>query len=354
MHGGDDGRNARNVPGANLCSKWTRKHVSCVLLLKRASLLLAALLQGFPLCRFAVVSPGLASPLAVISVWCPGALALLGAPDAVSGASAAVSGMVKYVGITPVGSPTNHAAEPMGLPFKYRITVTNPGVDVEKNYFNCVPLPPGLNINTNLGQAGYITGTPASAGIYAVTLVAGNANYPTPATLPATIVIYPPNAPPLILSQPSDLSVLPGSTAAFTVGAEGSWPLTYGWLRNGLPLAGRSDPTLTLTNVNSAMAGDYQAFVTNSFGSVTSLVARLTLRDAFAIDMRLGQAASGSDGFHFVVTGPIYTNYVIWRSLNLLDWLPIRTNFVIDGYLDVADPNPPAASAYYRASLAAP
>jgi hypothetical protein len=321
---------------------------------KRAPLILAALLQVLPLGRLASVRPGAAPPLATVVAWCAVAVAFLGAPDAVSGASAAVSGMVKYVGTTPVGSPTNYAAAPIGQPFKYRITVSNPGVDVDKNYFNCVPLPPGLNINTNLGQAGYIIGTPASAGIYAVTLVAGNANYPTPATLPATIVIYPPNAPPVIISQPSAQSVLPGGTATFAVAAEGSWPLSYGWLRNGVWLPGRTNATLTLTNAGAAMAGDYRAVVTNSFGSVSSVVARLTLRDAFQIEVRLEQATSGSGAFHFVVTGPIYTNYVVWRSLDLRGWLPIRTNFVVDGYLDFADPNPPAGSASYRASLQAP
>ena len=50
-------------------------------------------------------------------------------------------------------------AEPTGLPFKYRITVTNPGTDFDKNYFDCVPLPPGLN-----GRLAFLPGRPARPG----------------------------------------------------------------------------------------------------------------------------------------------------------------------------------------------
>src|SRR5882672_5241586 len=140
------------------------------MLVKCASLALAALLQMAPLCRVAVVTQ-VASPscLAIVFTWLAGAAVLLGGYDAVSGASAAISGLVKYSGTTPVGAPTNYVVEPPGDSFKYRITVSSPGVDVDKNYFNCIPLPPGLTINTNAGAAGYITGTPTEVGAYDVT-----------------------------------------------------------------------------------------------------------------------------------------------------------------------------------------
>src|SRR5262245_48613085 len=184
--------------------------------MRLASLILAAFLQARPIClgagRNRLTGPPRA---AVIFAWLAGAVALLGTYDAVSGASAAVSGLVKYVGTAPVGSPTNDVFEPVSQPFKYRITVTNQGTDIANNYFNCVPLPPGLTINTNLGSAGYITGTPTTVGSYTVTLVAGNANYPTPATLPARILIYQPNAPPVMANQPQNQNIMVGSNVTF-------------------------------------------------------------------------------------------------------------------------------------------
>lgn len=272
--------------------------------------------------------------------------------DSVSGASSTIAGLVKYVGTTPVGSPTFFVTEPLGQPFKYRITVSNPGVDVAKNYFDCVPLPPGLAINTSPGAAGYITGIPTVSGTYQVTLVAGNLNYPSPVTAPATLVFYTPNMAPLITNTPLSRSVVAGDNTAFLVGADGSQPMTCQWLFNGAELAGRTSFSLALTNVTTDLSGDYQARLSNAFGSVTSAVARLTVREPFRIDLRLGQAGTVGDAFTFVATGPIYTNYVVWRSIDFQDWTPVRTNWVIDGYLKFTDPAGLGdAQRFYRVTL---
>ena len=319
----------------------------------RASLVLAVLLRVCGLCRVPVTGPAFAPARAPFALtWIAGAIVLLGSYDAVSGASASVSGAVKYSGSTPVGSPITYIVEPLGQTFKYRITVTNPGVDFQQNYFNCVPLPPGLTINTNLGAAGYITGIPTVAGTYAVTLVAGNLNYSTPATLPATFVLFPPNAPPAITNQPAGQSVLSGSNVTFSFGATGSLPMGCQWRLGGENLIGEVSTNLTITNVTAAAAGDYQVVLTNTFGSVTSAVARLTLREPFLINLVLSNAVMTNDTFRFQVAGPIYTNYVIWRSTDLRAWTPIRTNWVMDGYLEFNDPGAAArSSGFYRVSL---
>jgi uncharacterized repeat protein (TIGR01451 family) len=320
---------------------------------KLASITLAAFLQIGPMGRRGKCNQFSPRPrTTIIFAWITGAIGLLGNYDAVSGASAAVSGLVKYVGSTPVGTPTNYVQEPIGEPFKYRITVTNPGTDVANNYFNCIPLPPGLTINTNPGAAGYITGTPSATGRYSVTLLAGNLNYPTPATLPATILIYRPNAPPLITNQPVNKSVPVGTNVTFTVGADGTPPLTYEWLRNSVILAGRTGAVLRITNVVSSDAGNYQAIVANAFGRATSAVARLTIREPFLLQLRLADPTLSNNVFRFQVTGPINTNYVVSRSTDLTNWFALQTNWVVDGILQFADTNaPPSSSQFYRASV---
>jgi len=321
---------------------------------KIASLFLAAVLQMLPICRVAVVSQVAApSTWALVMTWVAGAAALLGSYDAVSGASAGVSGLVKYSGSTPVGLPTFDVAEPMGESFRYRITVSNPGTDFAKNYFNCIPLPPGLTINTNLGGSGYISGTPKAEGTYVVTLVAGNLNFPTPATAQATITIYLPNAPPVINTPPRDQSVLVGSNAIFRAEVSGTPPLTFQWRRSGTNLPDATTPSLAFTSVQPEDAGGYQLFVSNAYGSVTSTVARLTVREPFLVQLLLSGPAVRNGSIQFQVTGPIRTNYVVWRSSDLLAWTPISTNWVIDGLLEFNDPAVAMAERrFYRASVA--
>jgi hypothetical protein len=66
----------------------------------------------------------------------------------------------------------------------------------------------------------------------------------------------------------------------FTVGVSGTSPFTYQWLKGSAALAGGTSATLTLTNVQSADAGNYSCTITNSAGSVTSSAATLTVTAA--------------------------------------------------------------------------
>lgn len=83
---------------------------------------------------------------------------------------------------------------------------------------------------------------------------------------------------PAITAQPTNAVVIAGSNVAFSVTATGIGPLAYQWFFNGTnALAGGTNTALTLTNVLSANAGNYSVVVTNLTGSVTSVVAVLTV-----------------------------------------------------------------------------
>jgi hypothetical protein len=86
-----------------------------------------------------------------------------------------------------------------------------------------------------------------------------------------------PSTPPTISTDPVSITVLPGDTATFTVGAVGSTPLTYRWQFGGADLPGQTNSTLTLTGVTSANAGEYQVIVANLAGEATSGIAVLTV-----------------------------------------------------------------------------
>ena len=82
---------------------------------------------------------------------------------------------------------------------------------------------------------------------------------------------------PALTNQPQSLTVAPGSNVVFSVSATGTQPLIYQWQFNGAPLAGATDPSLTLANVTAAQNGNYFMVVTNLVGSVTSATAVLTV-----------------------------------------------------------------------------
>lgn len=94
---------------------------------------------------------------------------------------------------------------------------------------------------------------------------------------------------PNITTQPSPVTVYAGANVSFTATASGSQPLNYQWRRGGTNLvnqgnisgstsSGSYTSTLTLSNVTFADAfTNYDVVVTNSYGSVTSIVASLTV-----------------------------------------------------------------------------
>jgi hypothetical protein len=83
--------------------------------------------------------------------------------------------------------------------------------------------------------------------------------------------------PPLITNQPMSRIVLPGANLTFKVGAFGPQPITYQWQKDDIDLAGATGPTLSVVNAASTNAGLYRVVVVNSGGSVTSMVASLTV-----------------------------------------------------------------------------
>jgi pimeloyl-ACP methyl ester carboxylesterase len=85
------------------------------------------------------------------------------------------------------------------------------------------------------------------------------------------------NQSPSIFSQTASQTVPVVSNVTFGVTAMGTWPLNYQWQFNGQNIAGQTAASLSLTNVQFANAGGYSVMVTNTYGSVTSAVAQLTV-----------------------------------------------------------------------------
>jgi hypothetical protein len=76
---------------------------------------------------------------------------------------------------------------------------------------------------------------------------------------------------------PSSLNEALGNSAAFTVNPVGVGPFTYQWRHNGVNLAGQTNATLALSNIQLASAGSYVAVVGYVGGSITSSPVALTV-----------------------------------------------------------------------------
>ena len=96
----------------------------------------------------------------------------------------------------------------------------------------------------------------------------------------ATVALVDSGQAPLIVSAPQSVSTAVGTSATFTVTATGTAPLAYQWRYYGATVAGGTGSTLTLANVQPSQAGNYSVVVTNSYGSVTSAVATLTVTNS--------------------------------------------------------------------------
>ena len=102
-------------------------------------------------------------------------------------------------------------------------------------------------------------------------------------------------APPVILVQPQNASVLEGQTATFSVDATGAERIQYQWFRNGVPIPGATSasyttPALTFATDNGTT---YLVFLRNDVGTATSASATLAVAGAAGVPPPTGGGGGG-------------------------------------------------------------
>jgi len=83
---------------------------------------------------------------------------------------------------------------------------------------------------------------------------------------------------PLITSPPQSQTIGVGDTVGFNVGALGALPLSYFWLRDGVPVPGATNSFYTLDNAQLADSGSvFSCLASNTYGTALSSSAVLTV-----------------------------------------------------------------------------
>ena len=115
----------------------------------------------------------------------------------------------------------------------------------------------------------------------------------------------PGEASPQVLLQAPNATTLAGGTIHLSVLATGEAPLSYQWLRNGVPIPGAIDSLLQLTNVQLSASGQYSLIISNDTGvTVSSNVLVTVLSSAFQTLHRFGPSAqNGINGWGTLALG---------------------------------------------------
>jgi hypothetical protein len=153
--------------------------------------------------------------------------------------------------------------------------------------------------------------------------------------------------PPGITLQPTNQTVLAGTTVHFSTAASGTTPLSYQWQFNNTNLDGAVSQALSLTNVQPAQAGGYSVLVTNSAGSVTSVVAILTVAGR---PLLLNAKTTPGGAFAFTISSTTGLVYMVEITTNFLAWTPLTSVTNTTGQADFTDTaSSNSVSRFYRA-----
>jgi hypothetical protein len=153
----------------------------------------------------------------------------------------------------------------VGQSVTLRVTATGTGLRYQWRR-NGTPIPGATQSSYTIAAV-----QPADSGIYDV-VVSGECEPPAYSTQTELRV----TGPPQIVEHPQSQSVRVGQSVTFRVQAQGQ-NLQYQWRKNGVAIAGATQPQYTIAAAQLADAGLYDCLVWNECGQSVSQAARLTV-----------------------------------------------------------------------------
>jgi hypothetical protein len=153
-------------------------------------------------------------------------------------------------------------------------------------------------------------------------------------------------AAPKFITQPQSQSLYQGNNVTFTASATGIPNPTYQWRFNGGGISGATATSYTINNVQTNATGNYDAVASNSSGSVTSLVAQLTVLVSQAT---LSSPIVTNNTFKMTISQVNGLSYIVQANTNLAstNWVVLTTNTAPFTITDTAFTN--NSQRFYRA-----
>ncbi len=234
---------------------------------------------------------------------------------------------VSPVVISPtIGTPPSSVTVQAGAPASFSAVVfgSAPLTFVWRKNGTVVALANHSVLSFNPAQTG-------DAGSYTITISNGAGSVTSP---PAILTVTAPATAPSIQVAPTGQTVLAGASVTFSVAANGTAPLLYQWLKDGLALAGATASTLVLNVVQATDAGRYAVTVSNAGGSVTSAAAVLMVTLPATVPTLIGPPASlsvpvGSPATFSVIAGGAPPLTYQWRQGNVVIARATQSAFAI-------------------------
>jgi uncharacterized delta-60 repeat protein len=138
-----------------------------------------------------------------------------------------------------------------------------------------------LNWSANDGSSKTFTVTPvnnaATDGTRAFTLALSQGSGLVPVTLPMSVSIIDDESMPQISQQPQNVLAISGQLAELAVSATSPTTINYQWFLNDVLISGATSATYPIASASPANEGLYTVRLTNSYDTVWSQPARLTI-----------------------------------------------------------------------------
>jgi hypothetical protein len=160
--------------------------------------------------------------------------------------------------------------------------------------------------------------------------------------------LYGTNSPPVFLTQPASQTVSEGNPVTFSSHVEGSLPITLQWLRNGSPIAGETNGSLTIASVTFSNAATYWLAATNlvAVAGTNSLPATLTVlsqptyanvTNGLVLHLNfdgnyLDTSGHGNHGYPSnspaIVPGKVGSGALSYATVQIVDTNALTTNYI--------------------------